>query len=86
MDSDITYDSTVYTVKVTTKAVNGQLQAKVELEKNGIPYANEILFTNIRPMPATGDSALTVPLMLAVAGLALVGISLLLKKRSKSNP
>lgn len=55
-DTQIAYDKTVYTVKVTTKAVNGRLQAAIHVEKDGIPYAGAMTFTNQREMPKTGDT------------------------------
>jgi pilin isopeptide linkage protein len=52
----ITYDKTVYTIKVTTWPVNGKLSYRVDVEKDGTPYAGGVTFTNIRDMPSTGDN------------------------------
>ncbi len=70
-DSKTTYDKTVYTVKVTTKAVDGKLEARVDVLKNGEPTAGGIQFLNIRVLPKTGDN---LPVNLAL----LLGLSLLL--------
>lgn len=54
-DPDIIYDPTVYTLRVTTSAVGGKLDADISIEKDGIPYAGSLTFTNIRKLPKTGD-------------------------------
>lgn len=79
-DKRITYDTTVYTLRVTTTPQNGRLTAQVEILKNGVPYAGELVFTNVRKAPATGDSQMTLIFMLFTLS-ALSFCSYLLYKR-----
>lgn len=74
-DPKITYDKTLYTLKVTTRAVNGQLTATLELEKNGTPYAGQIVFTNQRKLPSTGDRSTQTLLMLFGASALLSSLA-----------
>ena len=83
-EARITYDKTIYTVKVTTTPVSGQLTATVAIEKDGIPYAGGIVFTNVREMPSTGDSTLQNSLLLLTTALVLGGVAILLGKRRKT--
>ena len=76
------YDKTVYTAKVTTTAAGGALQAKVELERNGVPYDGEIVFVNRLRTPETGDSALTMPLTLVLAAVVMLMIATVQKKKN----
>lgn len=78
----VTYDTAVYTVKVTTKAVSGVLQATVEISKDGVPTAGGIHFTNKRDLPKTGDSALQTVIWLLSLSLITGAAALVLKKRS----
>ncbi len=82
-DKAIAYDPTVYTVKVTTTARDDRLRARVNVEKDGVPYGGDILFTNERRMPATGDNTLWT--IASVAGLAilLTGAAVFIGKRRK---
>jgi len=82
-NNTIDYDSTLYTVKVTTTATNGQLSARVDILRDGMPYGGDMVFTNIRQVPKTGDSAPRVMLMLALAGLVLAGVALTSKRMSR---
>ena len=80
--ASITYDATVYTVKVTTKAVEGKLVAKVDILKDGVPYAGDIHFVNTRKLPPTGDNTMrTILILLAAAGWLLAG-GLLVSRRA----
>ena len=83
-NSHIIYDKTVYTVRVTTKAVNGQLKATVNLEKNGIPYDGVITFTNDQKMPSTGDHTYQVVALLLAMALLLTGRAYMLIVKEKS--
>lgn len=80
-DKRINYDSTIYTVKVSTRAVAGVLEATVAIERDGTPYAGQMVFVNTRQMPATGDSSHQAILLLVVASLILISGSALLKRR-----
>lgn len=84
-DKNITYDNTVYTLSYTTRAVEGKLKASVTVLKNGIPYAGDIVFTNERRMPPTGDRMPRLFTILAVLGLAGILIVLPLNMRKKRN-
>ncbi|MGI6687759.1 MAG: Spy0128 family protein [Christensenellales bacterium] len=84
-DANIIYDSTVYTLKVTTTASDGQLKAKIDVLKNGMPYAGDIVFTNQRKMPATGDQALILPLGMLTLSI-MIGSYLLLQTIRKKRP
>lgn len=83
-DKKITYDQTIYTVKVTTRAVNGQLQASVNLLKNGTPYAGEMVFENQRRLPSTGDSALPTALLILASSLLVLGFAWQLGKKKSA--
>ena len=75
------YDDTVYTVKVSTRAANGQLEATVSILKDGTPYAGDMVFTNVRNVPPTGDSALNFVMLLAVAAVLLASAALVLHRK-----
>ncbi|MGI6696509.1 MAG: Spy0128 family protein [Christensenellales bacterium] len=72
-DPNTTYDQAVYTVKISTKAVNGQLVPNISVRKNNTPYAGDMLFTNHRKMPKVGDDAIRIIVLLA--GIALILIA-----------
>lgn len=80
---DMVYDKTVYTLRVDTRMVEGQLVASLRYEKDGTPYQGPLLFTNTRKAPSTGDSALRLPLLLLAVALAsgLAAAVISLKKR-----
>jgi len=78
-DSRMTYDTTVYTVKVTTRAVGGALQATVDIEKNGVPFAGKMLFTNKLPAPPTGDYTMQTLLLLLGASLVMLSAAYVVK-------
>ena len=83
-DSDMLYDGTVYTVKVSTRAVNGRLEAKVDVEKDGTPYAGAIRFTNQKKMPQTGDDIYRkTAILLGLSALMAAGALTLGKKHKK---
>lgn len=84
-NSKMKYDSTVYTVKVTTRAVAGQLQATVQVEKDGVPTAGDIVFTNVLPAPPTGDTIYRQLGMLLGAALLLLGSAWLMRRRNANN-
>ena len=84
-DRHIAYDPTVYTVRITTTPVGGRLQAKVDLLKNGLPYAGEILFVNTGKLPATGDSAMQWAVLTAVGALLLLGAALTIRRRRENS-
>ena len=70
---NITYDKTVYTVKVTTWPVSGQLNYRVDVEKDGTPYAGGVVFTNVRKMPSTGDNQpMMILILIAVAVMTML--------------
>ncbi len=77
----ITYDSTVYTVKISTRAVGNQLEATVVIEKNGVPSAGSMTFTNYQKVPPTGDKAWQTIALLVVASLVLMGGAYVLRAR-----
>ena len=84
-DKTISYDSTVYTVKITTTAAAGKLRAAVSLEKDGVPYAGKIVFTNTRELPKTGDNYLGTASLMAIVSM-LMGVAWLLGgKRGRLN-
>lgn len=81
-DPRVIYDSSVYTVYVTSKAVNGQLEATVNVLKDGMPYAGHMTFVNTRKMPSTGDSVYQhIAMLLFVSLLLLTGAQALSSKR-----
>lgn len=83
-DPNITYDPAVYTVKVTTRAVHGQLIPTIQVEKDGVLTGEGITFTNHRKVPSTGDNTpLTIALVLSAA-LALGYVALMLCRRKMS--
>ena len=83
-DPRTTYDKTVYTVKVTTKAIDGKLKARVDVEKNGVPYDRSIVFTNCKDIPPTGDNTLQViGILLVLALITLAGAYVLKRRRRK---
>ncbi|NLX83673.1 MAG: Cna B-type domain-containing protein [Clostridiales bacterium] len=84
-DAKVTYDDTVYTVKVSTKDVNGKLEASIAVEKNGVPYAGSIVFTNTLKAPSTGDHSFRLlGILLASSLLLLTGAYSLDRKRKKA--
>lgn len=83
-NSKIKYDRTVYTIKVTTCAVAGELQATVQVEKDGVPFAGDVLFTNVLPAPPTGDAILNQLSLLLGLSLALLGGAYLIRKRRQN--
>lgn len=80
----VTYDKTVYTVKVSTRANNGRLFATVALEKDGVPYSGDLVFTNVRRAPATGDKTLFIIGLITGLGLFAGGTAFLLNRRRKN--
>jgi len=84
-DKAIAYDATVYTIKVTTTARDDKLRARVNVERDGVPYGGDIHFTNQRKMPATGDSTLWTVLSLAGVAIILTGGALVLNRRRKAH-
>ena len=83
-DPHITYDNTIYTVMISTKAADDHLTAKVNIEKNGIPYAGSMIFTNVRATPQTGDSIYQVISLLLSISVLLICVAYILKhKRMK---
>ena len=85
-DPRIAYDKSVYTLKVTTTPDNGQLQAKVDVLKDGVPYAGAITFTNITETPPTGDTlAYRIALMLLCCLALLVAAVVIIRKDSKAH-
>jgi hypothetical protein len=61
------------------------LKAKIDVLKNGMPYAGDIVFTNQRKMPATGDQALILPLGMLTLSI-MIGSYLLLQTIRKKRP
>ncbi|MGI6687093.1 MAG: Cna B-type domain-containing protein [Christensenellales bacterium] len=83
-DPNTTYDQAVYTVKISTKAVNGQLVPNISVRKNNTPHAGDMIFTNHRKMPKVGDD--TIRIIVLLAGIALIliaGAYYYQRKRSK---
>ncbi len=83
-EENIVYDKTVYTVKATTKDVNGRLQARVDIEKDGVPYDGEMLFTNTCSYPKTGDSMPKVIFSILLAAFA-IGMGAIARKNKRSD-
>ncbi len=83
-DPKMRYDSTVFTVKITTTAVGGMLEAKVSIEKDGNPVAGEMTFVNQLEMPPTGDrSYLVLGLLLGASVLMMGGAYVISRRRRK---
>lgn len=81
----ITYDGTVYTIKVTTTPVDGKLQATLAYEKNGVPYAGDLVFSNQKKPVPTGDNQVLIMLLLSSAALLLIlGAVVINKKRGEN--
>ncbi|NLX82576.1 MAG: hypothetical protein GXZ04_01975 [Clostridiales bacterium] len=79
-DAKIVYDSTVYTLKVSTRAVDGKLEASIAVEKDGLPFTGAVEFTNLHKVPSTGDNIYkTLGLILGMA--ALLGAAYLIVRR-----
>ena len=69
----ITYDPSVFTVRINVTASGGLLSAQVSYLKDGIPYGGALTFQNTNKLPGTGDSQpATIAALLALAGLVLV--------------
>ncbi len=81
----LSYDKTVYTLKVSTRGVDGKLQARIDIEKDGIPYDGEIVFTNTYNIPKTGDSTYQIIGLLLVVSAALAGGAYALGRKRKNN-
>lgn len=79
----IDYDTAVFTVKVTTRAVNGQLQASMDVLRDGTPHTGDITFVNTRHVPKTGDDRLMNILLLAALSAALGGTAFLVGRYAK---
>ena len=75
-----TYDDTVFTVLVSTNAVNDKLEATVDVLKNNVPYAGDVHFVNTRKAPATGDATMNTILLLVMLALTLGAGSLVLRR------
>ena len=71
-------------MKVTTKAVDGKLVARVDIEKDGIPYDGEIVFTNCKEMPPTGDNIYQLLTLLLTVAFISLGGAYMFKRRQKS--
>ncbi len=84
-DKKITYDKTVYTLKVSTTAKDGKLSARVDLLKDGQPYAGQMTFTNNRKAPSTGDQTLTAIFTLFALSCAAFLGAWALKRRKEQN-
>lgn len=84
-DANVTYDKTVYRVMITTVPDGGKLNAIVRVEKDGIPYAGELIFTNVMPMPKTGDTRLSMSLLLGVMGMFALGGAVVLRRRNRQS-
>ncbi len=85
-DKSVKYDDTIYTVKISTTPVNGQLKARVDLEKDGVPYDGEIVFVNTGSIPSTGDSApATIAVVVSIGAVALAVYIALKRRESFSN-
>lgn len=82
-DNAITYDGTIYTVKVTTTLKEGKLVASTTVLKNGQPFDGDMVFTNQSKIPPTGDSTPMLMLLLLVSS-ALMG-AIALSKRRQAN-
>lgn len=83
-DENMQYDSTVYKVKVTTRAAGGKLEATVNIEKDGIPYAGAMTFTNTRHLPKTGDNiTLILGFLMGMSALLALG-AYLVKRKEKT--
>lgn len=78
----ITYDRTIYTLKVTTTATGGQLKAKVDILKDNVPYDGSVRFVNVRKAPPTGDGTPGMVMLLSLMALGLAGTALYAGKRA----
>lgn len=79
------YDETVYRVIVRVSAFGSELSVKVEYQKDGQPYTDEMKFVNSRKTPQTGDSGFGVPIYLAILSLAVMGGAILIGRKRKHN-
>ncbi len=78
-----TYDTSVYTVRITTRAVGNALTATVDIQKDGVPTAAGIVFTNKAPLPKTGDSAMQMILSLLLLALPLGGLAMRISRKKR---
>ncbi len=78
----ITYDRTVYRVTIDVTVRGEALAASVSVTRDGVPYAGPVVFTNTYSTPATGDTALLLPLLLLCMS-AVVGMGAVLIDRRK---
>ena len=75
---NMTYDSTVYTAKVTISEQDAGLHSRVDLLKDGIPYGGNVRFVNRAKLPPTGDSRpMLLMLLLTLAFIALASAAYL---------
>lgn len=66
----ITYDKTVYTIRVETRAKNGKLSADVTVLKDNKLIAGPAKFVNYAALPPTGDSTAVLIALITLAGFA----------------
>lgn len=79
-DKAITYDGTKYRVIMHVADEGGQLRARVNVERDGVPTAGGIRFDNHTRLPATGDSGLRLPLVLLLMAIVLGGVVIFLRR------
>jgi len=85
-DPDIQYDTTVYRAIIRVRAQGDRLTATVDLERNRTPYGGDMVFTNRKPVPPTGDKHLQLPLALGTgAALLLLAYALIQRKQRRGS-
>lgn len=77
------YDTTEYRIIISVSVHDTGLQAKASVERNGIPYAGKLVFTNYADVPPTGDSTHIQILMLLMMVAGILGIVTMLRRRNK---
>lgn len=83
-DPQMTYDDTVYTLKVTTWGEEGKLKYKVDAKKDGVPYGGDLTFVNQSIIPPTGDRAPRTMALLLAGGTLLGGWTCLDKRKKQT--
>lgn len=81
----VAYDKTLYKVIITTTpdASGTKLTYKMDVQRDGVPFAGSIAFTNVKQAPATGDNQFNLILALIASSLLLGAAFLTLKRRSE---
>ena len=81
----VTYDKTLYKIIITTTPDDSgtKLTYKMDVQRDGVPFAGSIAFTNVKQAPATGDTQFNLMLALIASSL-LLGAAFLALRRQQS--